>query len=672
MHDDHEGHRSVMSSQAEDFAIVARGKQIGTVIAEHRRGEIAMKFGTFNNGRGSSFEERLRLNPAGLPVEWSIDGTTPMGGPVAERLRTRGHARTWASQADEGQDDSGSPKLYVAADSSPYAAGIYARAALAAGGVIDALPSGSVCASLLTQAELEGSGGRQTADVYQVTGAALRPLYVLTDRRQRLMAVLGYATKGALDSPEVLVRSDFAACHTMLNELYVSLTQEHLGQIQQRVRRRCDQPVRIRDVRVFDPHARKLTGPVSVTIFRGRITRIEADATAEQAPGPAVIDGEGGTLIAGLHDMHAHVSAWTGVLHLAAGVTTVRDMGNDNEALLRLRADFDAGAMAGPSIVPSGLIEGASKFALQAGIIPETLNEALEAAAWYADRGYHQIKIYNSMNPQWVKALTAEAHRLGMRAVGHVPAFTTPDHMIQDGYDEITHVNLLMLGWLLEPGEDTRTALRVTAMGRAKDLDLASPRVQHTMKLMRDNNTGLDTTAVILERLMLSRARTVLEADAPYLAHMPVSYQRARQRTYVPHSSQADLDAFDKSFPKLLDAIGMLDGNGIDLWPGTDDGSGFTLHRELELYVAAGLAPASVLRRATYDCAVHLGLGHSHGSIERGKAASFLLVDGDPTADISAIRNIRMVVKDGDIYFPCDIYAELGIKPFSAPPPHSM
>jgi len=248
--------------------------------------------------------------------------------------------------------------------------------------------------------------------------------------------------------------------------------------------------------------------------------------------------------------------------------------------------------------------------------------------------------------------------------LGHVDE----QSLIEDGYDEITHLNQLMLGWLLSDGEDSRTPLRVTAMDRAKDLDLTSPRVQRTVKLMRDNHIGLDTTAVILERLLLSRARTVLDADAPYLSHMPIGYQRYRRRTYLPFSDQTELDAYDASFRTLVDVMTMLHDSGIDLWPGTDDDTGFTLHRELELYVAAGLTPATVLRRASYDCAKHLGLGHSHGSIERNKVASFLLVDGDPTTDISAIRNIRMVVKNGDIYFPQDIYAELGIEPFVEPP----
>ncbi|WP_211260849.1 amidohydrolase family protein, partial [Amycolatopsis jejuensis] len=110
-----------------------------------------------------------------------------------------------------------------------------------------------------------------------------------------------------------------------------------------------------------------------------------------------------------------------------------------------------------------------------------------------------------------------------------------------------------------------------------------------------------------------------------------------------------------------------LRAEGIPLWPGTDDNTGFSLHRELELYTQAGYTPAEVLTIATQHAADHLGNGHTHGSIERGKTASFILIDGDPTHDISTIRNIRTVIHNGNIYYPSEIYTELGITPFTQP-----
>ena len=256
----------------------------------------------------------------------------------------------------------------------------------------------------------------------------------------------------------------------------------------------------------------------------------------------------------------------------------------------------------GPHIIPSGFIEGRSPYSARVGFIPETLEEGLRDVHWYADRGYLQIKIYNSMNPEWVKPLAAEAHKLGLRTVGHVPAFTTPDRMIEDGYNEVTHINQLMLGWLLAPGEDTRTPLRLTDMARAADLDLADPKVRHTIDLMKAHNTGLDTTAVIVERLMMSRAGQVAEGDAAYLDHVPIGYQRYRKRSFVNFKDDAEKARYDKAFAKVIETLALLHREGIRLWPGTDDATGFTVHRELELYAKLGMTPGEVLRVATFDC----------------------------------------------------------------------
>ena len=80
------------------------------------------------------------------------------------------------------------------------------------------------------------------------------------------------------------------------------------------------------------------------------------------------------------------------------------------------------------------------------------------------------------------------------------------------------------------------------------------------------------------------------------------------------------------------------------------------------------MTPAEVLRIASYDCDQYLSRDQLYGSLQRGKRADFFLVPGDPSRDISAVRQIQLVMKDGVIYYPQEIYAELGIKPFGLPP----
>ncbi|MDZ4319956.1 MAG: amidohydrolase family protein, partial [Phenylobacterium sp.] len=351
--------------------------------------------------------------------------------------------------------------------------------------------------------------------------------------------------------------------------------------------------------------------------------------------------------------------------------TATRDQGNDNDRLMGMVEGLESGELAGPRIVRNGFLEGRSPYSARHGFIPETLEEGLENVRWYAERGYWQIKIYNSMNPDWVGPLAAEARRLGMGVTGHVPAFSNPDRVLMDGYDDIAHINQLMLGWILDPEEDTRTPLRLTGMARASDLDLTSERVLSTVRYMSENGKALDTTAMILERLMLSRSGQVHPADAPYFDHVPVAYQRYRKRSFVTlGEGQYETDAaYQAGFGKVLEVLKLLDDNNVQLLPGTDDGTGFSVHRELEVYVMAGISPAKTLRLATLDAERYFGRDHELGSIARGKLADLILVEGDPTTDISDIRQVRMTMVGGVVYYPAEIYDHLNVKPFAAPPP---
>ena len=638
------------------LSIVSNGEVTGYVVGDTQGDRVTVDYHVDDNGRGPKHRETIVLGAGGVPVEWDIQGTSLMGAAVQEHFQWQdGHAR-WTSQADKGDVAAARPKLYIVNDESPWAAGVYARAALAAGGSVETLPGGRLTVTKVRDITLGGTAGT----VYRLDGVQLAPDYLILDRDGALFATFG--------ATGVAIREGFEKEAPTLLKLGAELGRERVRSISAKVAHRFDAPVRIRNVRIFDPRTGKLGALSTVVTMRDRITQI---LSGDGGPAPAdqvIVEGEGGTLYPGLHDMHSHTSLESGLYYLAAGVTETRDMGNKNDFLLDLMPRVDAGEIAGPHIVPDGFIEGRSPFSARNGIIPETLDKAIEAVRWYADRGYREIKIYNSFNPDWVKPVAAEAHRLGLGVTGHVPAFDSPDRVITDGYDTIAHINQLMLGWVLDPKEDTRTPLRLTAMARAADLDLRSPRVQHTVELMKAHHVALDTTSVILERLMLSRAGTVADGDADYLAHVPIGYQRYRKRTFVPLKDAAEDARYRKAFQVLLRTMKMLEDNGIQMLPGTDDATGFTLQRELELYVMAGLAPARALRLATLDAAEYLGQGDTRGTIERGKAAEFVLVAGDPTKDIRAIKRPRMVMHGGAVYFPSEIYQLLSIAPFAAPP----
>lgn len=650
-----------LAAATERLSVVNNGEVVGTLVGVTEGRRTTVSYAVDDNGRGPKLEEVIEVGPKGIPVRWTAKGRSLMGGPVDERFVWENGRAVWSSQADSGEVESAAPPLYIMNDSSPWAEGVYARAALAAADHrLAVLPSGELRLTKVRNVTV-GKGDKAVAvTAYRLDGVQLAPSYLLLDANKRLFAT--FSAKSAT------VREGFEADVPQLQALGAELETERMQTLQRQLAHRFDVPVRIRNVHVFDPRSGK-RGPLStVVVMRDRITQIVPEDGSAPPADQAVIDGEGGTVYPGLHDMHSHTTLQSGLYYLAAGVTGTRDLGNENGFLQDLLPRLEAGEIAGPRIVPAGFIEGRSPYSARHGIIAASEDEAVAAVRWYADRGYEQIKIYNSLNPEWVKPVAAEAHRLGLRVTGHVPAFSSPDRVVGDGYDEIAHINQLMLGWILEPGEDTRTPLRLTAMARGGDLDLDSARVRETVARMKQDGIALDPTAIILERLMLSRAGEVNAGDADYLDHMPIGYQRYRKRSFVTIRSPEDDQAYKDGFAKVLDVLALLHKEGVQLLPGTDDTTGFTVHRELELYTKAGISPAEALKIGTLDSAAYLGRDHERGTIEQGKLADFVLVAGDPTQDIREIKRARMVLKGGAVYFPAEIYSALGIRPFATAP----
>lgn len=649
------------AAATQKYVVLANGEKVGHLVAETSGRTASVDYAVSNNGRGPKAREEIVFDAAGMPVSWKIEGSSLFGSPVSERFTWKDGTAEWVSQADKGQVPAAKPVLYVGADVSPWMLGIYIKALLKAPNhTLPVLPGGSLRLTEVRKLTLGEGRAAVPLTVYELAGIDLNPDYVLVDAKGEL-----FATGGG-----DLIREGYEAFAPKLQALAREISQARAEAAQGKLAHRFEAPVRIRNVRIFDPVAMKLGPLSSVVVYGDRIATIAPERPGAPAPdGETVIDGQGGTLMPGLHDMHSHSTLSSNLFYLAAGVTATRDQGNDNEELLAMVRGLESGRLAGPRIVRNGFLEGRSQYSARNGFVADSLDQALESVRWYADHGYWQVKIYNSFNPDWVAPVAAEAKRLGMGVSGHVPAFSSPDRVIRDGYDDIAHINQLMLGWILDPKEDTRTPLRLTGMARGKDLDLDSPRVQATVALMKARGTALDTTAMILERLMLSRSGQVQEGDAPYIDHVPIGYQRYRKRSFVTITSPQDDADYQAGFGKVLEVLKMLDDAGVQLLPGTDDGTGFSVHRELEVYVKAGIPAAKALRLATYDAERYFGREGQLGTIERGKLADLILVEGDPTRDISAIRKVRMTMVGGVAYYPAEIYEHLAIKPFAAPPP---
>ncbi|WP_290613136.1 amidohydrolase family protein [Arsukibacterium sp. UBA3155] len=648
---------------SENYAVLFGGTQVGELKVERLNNELKIDYGYSNNGRGSSSVESLRLSDTGLPLAWQIDGKTVFGNAVAESFQAADGSASWQDAAGGGKAAFSDESMYVAQNASPYSLYIYASALLnSENNKLPALPGGELRIDKIDTISLKSTnaGTPVEASIFAISGISLDPSYIALNNEAEM---LGY-----LSPRFTLLRNDLIGEDQKLRELAAELNASRFEAIAQRATNTFEKPVRINNVRIFEPQTLSLSKPKSVLLNQNKIAAIEA-VVQQPSPDEVVIDGNGGTLIPGLYEMHGHMSDDDALLNVMAGVTSVRDMGNEMEVLEALEDKIERNVLIGPRISKSAFIEGKSPFSNATGELAASEQEAVDLIKMYAERGgYHQIKIYSSVKGEWVPAMAAEAKKHGMRVAGHIPAFSKVDEMMLNGYDEVTHINQLMLSWVLDREEDTRTLFRITGMKRFAELDLNSEAVKTSLDIMVDKNIAIDPTMVIHEFGLTGRNGQTRVGMVDYIDHMPIGVQRSAKQALLNVADEAEDKAYKAAFEKILATLSLMHQRGIFIVPGTDLGGAFELHRELELFSKIGMSNAEVLRRASYDMANYLAYGEQLGSIETGKLADFFLVPGNPLEDLRAIKTVSLVAKDGQIYFPSEVYPEFGIKPFTDVP----
>ncbi len=419
----------------------------------------------------------------------------------------------------------------------------------------------------------------------------------------------------------------------------------------------------IRNARLFDPRDLRITPATSVLISGERIVRVGPDADLKPSANAEIIDAHDQFLMPGLWDNHQHFSDNDGALDLANGVTSARDMANDTDVFLQRVARFDDGTELGPRVLKAGIIDGTGEFAGPTKMRVDTAEQAIQDVDWYADHGYVQIKIYSSVKPELVPIIADRAHARGLRVSGHVPAFMSARQFVDGGADEIQHLNFIVLNFLFPEVQETRNRDRfIKVAERARDFSPEKPEVRDFINFLKDHHTVLDPTMNIFEALFCGDPSAITPGLEEIVPRFPPQVRRAMRSgaLEVPPDKQA---AYHEAFPAMLRLLKAIYDAGVTIIPGTDSLPGYTLHHELELYARAGIAPAEVLRMATWTPALVMGVNNDRGVIAPGKLADMILVDGDPTQNIRDINNVTTVIKGGKVYDPKAIEKALGIAP---------
>ena len=381
------------------------------------------------------------------------------------------------------------------------------------------------------------------------------------------------------------------------------------------------------------------TIPNAVVLMEGgRILQVGPAASTPIPKGARVIRAEGKTVLPGLWDMHAHFQqAEWGPAYLAAGVTTVRDCGNEFSYINAVQQAIDGGRGVGPRILKAGLIDGDGPGAL--GIVrANTPAEAATVVQRYKDNGFAQIKLYSSVKPAMVSVICAEAHRVGLPVTGHIPEGMNIMQGVSAGMDQVNHLNYVFRALRRNP--DRSLILD----------DTASARVFNFLKA---HHTVVDPTVGVYE-LMFRSTRDDITAIEPAYAQLPQSLQVLfRTMGQDDPASVAKYAPYFASMPRLVKA---LYDHGIPVVAGTDMGfPGTSLARELELYVQGGLTPMQALQTATIAPARAMRAEQHAGSLDVGKQADLVIIDGNPLRQIRDLRRVQLVVKNGQVYEPAQM-----------------
>jgi imidazolonepropionase-like amidohydrolase len=609
-----------------------------------------------DRGRGDSMVIDYREDEKGFLTYLSAKGVNYFKNKVEEEFSLVNNIAKWRNVSENEERKLTSPAFYIGLKSS---GGNMLKALMSSGNTISLIPYGSAKSKIISTLTYQIPGGAtKNFFLVAIEGMGMTPSYRWMDEKNEFFANISDWFS--------LIKSGYESFIPELSK--TQKTQELLffTALSQKLSVKSLKGICIKNIRLFDANIGKVIPQATVFINDNRISNVFTTLNPSIPAGINVIDGKGKMLLPGLWDMHTHMSDDVkGVLHIAAGVTSIRDMGNGEDLLKRME-NIKAGKIIGPEeVIISGFIDGAGPFAAPTGKLINNVEEGKKYIKEFADKGYQQIKLYSSIKPEWVKPLIEEAKRYNLRVCGHIPAFMTADQAVNAGYDEVTHMNMLILNFFGDTIDTRSTQRFLIPAQKAVAIDLNSKQVKDFLQLLKDKNTVVDPTLAVFEGMFTDRDRQIPAAFKTEIDRFPLQMQRSFRAGGgdLPVPEGMD-DTYRQSYTAMLKIVKMLYDKDITIVPGTDGFPGFMLHRELELYVKAGIPAADVLQIATIVSARVAGKEKEMGSIEKGKIANMVLIDGNPLNNISDIRKAVLVIKDGVMYDPAQLYQALSIKPY--------
>ncbi|QGY81002.1 amidohydrolase family protein [Sphingorhabdus lacus] len=605
-------------------------------------GKLAYRMSMSLRGWITETDQTTVLGPDGRPTTITIRGYTDSGDATEDySVDAKGIAR-WKTAVDEGSAPLGN-KRYSSYGGPWLSSALDVDALVAAGSKgIDLLPGGKATISIGAATEIDGPAGKESVKLAYITGSGFAPSPVWLDKNNRYFGNAGVIS---------LLPAGYEKAGPKLKEVQDATEAVMVRDVARKFLSPANRtPTLVDNVLLFDSVAGRYVAGRAVLVEDGKIKAVGAAGTIKVPEGTTRIDGRGKTLLPGLWDSHLHVggSDWNLLQNVATGITNFRSPGSmidESLSILKRRASGDLLAPDGKVAV---IIDRKDPLAAQGALTVSSAEEAIEAVRKIKDAGLSGAKFYTSMTPAWIAPAAAEAHRLGLHVSGHIPAGMRPIEAVRAGYDEITHINFIMMQAMPQDVVDkANTAARLEGPAKyGKDVDLDSPEMKAFYAELAQRKTIIDPTISVWEGSLTSDGSATLPAYAPFAEISPPAISRSWKVGGYPLFDGLTRADFKASFAKMVGVVGRLHKAGVRIVAGTD-GYGLELVRELELYQQAGLTNEEALQTATIVPARMTGMDDRFGSIETGKSASLILVEGDASKDMAALRRITTVFLDG-------------------------
>jgi hypothetical protein len=604
-------------------------------------GRVAYRMSMSLRGWVTEDDELVTVGSDRRPTAIAIRGYTDQGDATEDFNVDGAGVAHWKTVVDSGSAPFGSRRYNTYG--GPWLAGEMDVEALVVAGVkgIDLLPTGHASITVGQAVQIDGPHGPKTVKLAFVRGYGFAPSPVWLDSDNHFFGNAGVIS---------LLPEGYEGSGPRLKTLQDQAIADMVRGVAHQFLSPANRTSTLVDhVLMFDSVAGKYLSDRAVLIADGKVVSVGPAGSIKPPPGAVLINGRGKTLTPGLWDSHQHVGDdWNLLQNVATGMTNYRSPGTMIDEALSIYRRRAAGDLLAPDGKISVIIDRKDPLAAQGALTVSSAEETIAAVDKIKAAGLWGVKFYTSMNPAWIAPGAAEAHKLGLHVHGHVPAGMRPLDAVRAGYDEVTHINFILMQAMPQDVVDkSNTAARLEGPARyGKDVDLDAPAMKAFYAELSMRQSIIDPTLTVWEPLMTSDGSAISPEYAPFAEIAPPSVARSWKIGGYPLSKGLTRDDYRRSFAKMIELVGRLHQAGVRIVAGTD-GYGLELVRELELYQKAGLSNAEALQTATIIPARMTGMADRTGSIAPGKTADIILVDGDVSKDLGNLRHVDTVFLDG-------------------------